>query len=199
MGYNVLLFVPNVIGYFRLCLFGASLPFFSQPGCFLALYGTSVALDGFDGYFARKLNQTSRFGAWFDIVIDLISRGGLWCLLYKYGYFMIIVEWLTFTATHTRGANWKIPDEEFPYLCKLVMAKGFKTPLGFIAISGVHGLPIALYCQQSDFLQLFPIMTPTVLYTVIVFLILGRIIAFRVEIFYIQSHIKGLLLEEENS
>ncbi|XP_056021969.1 uncharacterized protein LOC130054903 [Ostrea edulis] len=199
MGNNVLFYVPNVIGYIRLLLFGASLPFYNQPGWFLALYGTSVSLDGFDGYFARKLNQTSRFGAWFDVVIDLISRGGLWCLLNKYGYFIILVEWLTFVATHTRGPNWKATDEEFPYFCKLVMANGFKTPLGFIAISGVHVLPIALYCQQSNFLQDFSIMTPTVFNFVILFLVIGRIMALRVEVFYIQSHVKSLLLDEENS
>ncbi|XP_011434266.3 uncharacterized protein LOC128186680 [Crassostrea angulata] len=193
MGYDVLIFVPNVIGYVRLILFGASIPFFEQPVWFLTLYGISVSLDGFDGYFARKLNQTSKFGAWFDVVIDLVSRGGLWCMLYKYGYFIILVEWLTFLATHSRGPDWKTTDEEFPYLCKLVMAKGFRTPLGVIAISGVHGLPIALYCQQFSF------MAPAILNTIILILILGRILALRVEVFYIQCHLKNLLLSEENS
>lgn len=48
----------------------------------------------------------------------------------QYGYFIILVEWLTFLATHSRGPDWKTTDEEFPYLCKLVMAKGkFSFPL----------------------------------------------------------------------
>nr|XP_022338106.1 uncharacterized protein LOC111133759 [Crassostrea virginica] len=192
MGHDVLFFVPNVIGYFRLFLFGVSVPLFQQPYWFLLFYGTSVALDAFDGYFARKLNQTSRFGAWFDVVIDLVSRGGLWCMLSKYGYYMILVEWLTFLATHSIGSNWKATDDDFPYICKLVMAKNFKTPLGAIAISGLHGLPIALYCQH------FSLMTPTVSNIITLFLTCGRILALRVELFYIQNHIKSLLNSEEH-
>ena len=36
---------------------------------------------------------------------------------------MILVEWLTFLATHSIGSNWKATDDDFPYVCKLVMAK----------------------------------------------------------------------------
>lgn len=31
-----------------------------------------------DGFAARKLNQCTAFGAWFDVVIDLFGRGMLW-------------------------------------------------------------------------------------------------------------------------
>ncbi|KAL3858087.1 hypothetical protein ACJMK2_012701 [Sinanodonta woodiana] len=123
MGYEVLLFVPNIIGYIRLLLLIVSLIFYSKPLLFLSLYGISVLFDGFDGFLARKLNQTSAFGAWFDVVIDLVSRGALWCFLSKWGYFVIAVEWLTFVATHCRGPDWKIPDEDFPTICKMVMAQ----------------------------------------------------------------------------
>ena len=44
--------------------------------------------------------------------------------LFQWGYFIMLIEWMTFVATHTRGANWKIPDEEFPWICKKVMANG---------------------------------------------------------------------------
>jgi phosphatidylglycerophosphate synthase len=37
------------------------------------LYFTAV-----DGWAARKFNQVSKFGAWFDVVIDNIGRGILW-------------------------------------------------------------------------------------------------------------------------
>jgi len=42
----------------------------------------------------------------------------------------MMIEWLTFVCTHARGPDWKIPDEDFPTICKLVMANGkhpFKT------------------------------------------------------------------------
>ena len=41
-----------------------------------------VVVLGLDGYVARKLNQTSAFGAWFDVVIDILSRGMLWSNVY---------------------------------------------------------------------------------------------------------------------
>ena len=44
--------------------------------------------------------------------------------VFQWGYFVMMIEWLTFIATHTRGPNWKIPDEEFPWICKKVMANG---------------------------------------------------------------------------
>jgi len=31
-----------------------------------------------DGWTARQFNQESKFGAWFDVVIDNIGRGILW-------------------------------------------------------------------------------------------------------------------------
>ncbi|XP_077064530.1 uncharacterized protein LOC143716171 isoform X2 [Siphateles boraxobius] len=37
---------------------------------------------GVDGWVARKLQQTSRFGAWLDVVIDNVGRGMLWNMLY---------------------------------------------------------------------------------------------------------------------
>lgn len=56
------------------------------------------------------------------------------------------------------------------------ISSDFKTPLGAIAISGLHGLPIALYCQH------FSLMTPTVSNIITLFLTCGRILALRVEV-----------------
>ncbi|XP_063396386.1 uncharacterized protein LOC134680990 [Mytilus trossulus] len=194
MGTEVLFFVPNIIGYFRLALLCASLWFYSNPVWFLSLYGLSAFLDGFDGYFARKLNQTSVFGAWFDVVIDNISRGFLWCLLYKWGYGVILIEWLTFVCTHKRGANWRIPDESFPLLCKLVMQNCFKSPLGIIALTGVHCLPVWLYACDSNFLTDLGLHL-WLQYTGSAVLVVGRLLALRVEIFYIMTHIRTMLDE----
>lgn len=36
----------------------------------------------------------------------------------------MVIEWTAFVCTHARGANWKIPDEDFPTVCKMVMANG---------------------------------------------------------------------------
>jgi len=37
------------------------------------LYCTAV-----DGWTARRFDQVTKFGAWFDVVIDNIGRGILW-------------------------------------------------------------------------------------------------------------------------
>lgn len=197
MGTEVLFYVPNIVGYIRLSLLVASLVAFDWPLVFLALFGISVLLDGLDGYLARKLNQTSAFGAWFDVLIDLISRGALWCFIAKWGYFIMMVEWLTFVCTHARGPNWKIPDEEFPTVCKMVMAKGFKTPVGMYAITGIFVLPLWIYTMTSGFLDVYLGFPQPVQYLILVILAVGRILALSAEIFYIKQHIKGLLSEND--
>ena len=193
----MLFYVPNLIGYFRLVLVLISVCFYSNPVWFLSFYCLSALLDGFDGYFARKLNQCSVFGAWFDVVVDNISRGFLWCLLYKWGYAVIMIEWLTFVCTHKRGANWRIPDENFPLICKKVMEKGFKTLLGFIALTGVHCLPIWLYACDSNFLSDLGL-NLWYQYSGTALLLIGRLLALRVEVFFIMSHIRGMLEETTN-
>jgi phosphatidylglycerophosphate synthase len=42
-----------------------------------------VMFSGVDGWVARRLEQTSRFGAWLDVVVDNLSRGMLWSMLFE--------------------------------------------------------------------------------------------------------------------
>lgn len=42
-----------------------------------------VFCAGVDGWMARRLGQTSRFGAWLDVVVDNLGRGMLWSLLFE--------------------------------------------------------------------------------------------------------------------
>ncbi|KAF5443666.1 hypothetical protein F2P56_036204 [Juglans regia] len=76
---SVYLYIPNIIGYIRIlmnCLaFGVC---FSNKKLFSILYLISFVCDALDGYFARKLNQVSTFGAVLDMVTDRISTA---CLL----------------------------------------------------------------------------------------------------------------------
>ncbi|CAB3983771.1 CDP-diacylglycerol--inositol 3-phosphatidyltransferase [Paramuricea clavata] len=41
-----------------------------SPGIFAIFYLLNTLLDEFDGYYSRKLNQTSKFGALLDMLID---------------------------------------------------------------------------------------------------------------------------------
>ncbi len=58
MGENVYLFVPNLIGYFRIIsLLIALLCFFEHPLITAIFYSLSQLLDCLDGFAARKYNQ----------------------------------------------------------------------------------------------------------------------------------------------
>lgn len=198
MGTEVLLFVPNIIGYLRILLIAGAFFAYGHPLLFLLLYSASTILDGFDGYAARKLNQCSAFGAWFDVVIDLLGRGLLWCSLFKYGYLMIFVEWMTFVSTHCRGAQWKITEDNFPWLVKRVMANGFRTKWGVTAIAGLHVLPIWLYAWETGFMAMTLSVPVSVQLVGIAALTTGRVICFFVEMFFIYNHIVTLLNHDPN-
>ncbi|KAH6918663.1 CDP-diacylglycerol-inositol 3-phosphatidyltransferase [Coprinopsis sp. MPI-PUGE-AT-0042] len=79
---NVFLFVPNLIGYTRVIMAALSLHYMSSnPKLCTLLYGVSCLLDAVDGYAARALNQTSKFGAVLDMVTDRCTTAGLLCYL----------------------------------------------------------------------------------------------------------------------
>lgn len=190
---SILLFIPNIIGYIRIFLTILAFVMFHNPAWFLVLYGASIVFDGFDGYFARKLNQCSDFGAWLDVVVDLFSRGLLWCSLSQYGYLVIFLEWLTFVATHCRGAKWKTTEDKFPWLVKNVMENGFKTAWGLVAIAGINILPLWLYMYYSGVLTTVASLPQWVHYLCFSLLIAGRVLAAYVESFFIYDHIMFLL------
>ena len=79
---NVFLFVPNLIGYSRVVLAGASLYYMPiHPKVCTALYALSCLLDAVDGQAARALGQTSKFGAVLDMVTDRCTTACLLCFL----------------------------------------------------------------------------------------------------------------------
>jgi len=76
---NIFLFIPNLIGYSRVILAGASLYYMSyHPNYCTILYSLSCLLDALDGYAARKFNQATKFGAVLDMVTDRCTTS---CLL----------------------------------------------------------------------------------------------------------------------
>ena len=67
---QVLLYVPNLIGYARIVLLLLSLrTMLTDPYTTAALYMLSALLDAFDGMAARKLNQCTKFGAMLGMYI----------------------------------------------------------------------------------------------------------------------------------
>uniref|UniRef100_A0A5B7AG25 CDP-diacylglycerol--inositol 3-phosphatidyltransferase n=1 Tax=Davidia involucrata TaxID=16924 RepID=A0A5B7AG25_DAVIN len=76
---SVYLYIPNIIGYLRILMNVIAFYIcFSNKRLFSVLYFISFVCDALDGWFARKLNQVSTFGAVLDMVTDRISTA---CLL----------------------------------------------------------------------------------------------------------------------
>ncbi|KAI8783114.1 uncharacterized protein LOC106056212 [Biomphalaria glabrata] len=193
MALEVLFYIPNVIGYVRILLAIGAFLFYHDPTWFTILYTASISLDGIDGYLARRLHQCSAFGAWFDVVIDLFTRGYLWCALFQGGYLIACLEWMTFMSTHSRGEHWKIPRDNFPWLVKNVMADEFKTHLGFFTVGSLHLLPLWLYISNSQLLMNVLIFPEFIQTLILVVLLTGRLLCSMVEFFYIKAHILYLL------
>ncbi|XP_031128800.1 CDP-diacylglycerol--inositol 3-phosphatidyltransferase 1 isoform X2 [Ipomoea triloba] len=76
---NVYLYIPNIIGYIRILLNCIAFAVcFVDKKLFSFLYFISFVCNALDGWFARKFNQVSTFGAVLDMVTDRISTA---CLL----------------------------------------------------------------------------------------------------------------------
>ena len=100
---DVLLFIPNLIGYFRvICTLTALTLMICVPSTWLfaiLLYLCSFVLDLFDGMAARKFNQTSNFGGLLDMITDRCSTLGLLYVLgtksssplFCLGFLMLII------------------------------------------------------------------------------------------------------------
>lgn len=81
---DVLLYVPNLIGYARVVLTGAFFYYAFEKDHWLfaiACYIASFSLDFFDGFFARLLNQCSKLGQVLDMVTDRVSTAILLVVL----------------------------------------------------------------------------------------------------------------------
>lgn len=75
---QVLLYVPNLIGYARIILLLLSLrTMLTDPYTTAGLYMLSALLDAFDGMAARKLNQCTKFGAMLDQLTDRVATSML--------------------------------------------------------------------------------------------------------------------------
>ncbi|KAH9415665.1 hypothetical protein DERP_000155 [Dermatophagoides pteronyssinus] len=102
---NIFLFVPNLIGYARIIL--ALVSFYTmqnRPITTLVLYFLSTFLDAFDGYAARRFNQSTRFGAMLD---QLTDRCGTMCLLFVLGtLYPAYLFWLQLSAVIDIASHW---------------------------------------------------------------------------------------------
>jgi CDP-diacylglycerol--inositol 3-phosphatidyltransferase len=79
---EVLLYAPNLIGYGRvLAMLAAFYFFFSEYKYCMGCYTVAFMGDAIDGYVARMMNQSSKYGGVLDMVTDRISSAGFMALL----------------------------------------------------------------------------------------------------------------------
>ncbi|XP_018644896.1 CDP-diacylglycerol--inositol 3-phosphatidyltransferase [Schistosoma mansoni] len=91
---SVFLFIPNVIGYIRIVLLFQAC-YFMKTNCELTLltYIISCLLDAVDGCAARALNQSTKFGAMLDMIVDRCSTMCLLaCLIYFYPSYILLFQ-----------------------------------------------------------------------------------------------------------
>ncbi|KAI1893380.1 hypothetical protein AGOR_G00123140 [Albula goreensis] len=198
MGLGVLVYVPNVIGYVRVLLVFISWCGFDNTGVFVPCYLISILLDGLDGWAARRLNQTSEFGSWLDVVVDNLGRGMLWTQLFQWGWMVSAMEWCVFTCNHNAlGAQWKSSFSESPRWVQAVMAEGFRTPLGVLAIGGLHVLPVWLYGYQRGVLSQTLCIPDWLQVLGVLVLATGRLVCLSVEVWCVWSHITFLTRDKK--
>ncbi|XP_022093325.1 CDP-diacylglycerol--inositol 3-phosphatidyltransferase 1-like [Acanthaster planci] len=190
---NIYCYIPNIIGYVRLLLLLVSWFFLKQPPWFLGFYLTSFFLDFVDGAVARRLHQTSAFGAWLDVAIDNFGRGMLWTSLFRWGYFVSALEWCTFVCTHTAGSQWKSSYSQAPWLIKNVMADNFKSLLGMYAIMSLDLLPVWFYVCRFGLYGSSVFIPRTMQYIGIAVLSGGRAVCSVVEGYCIWAHIQQMI------
>ena len=102
-----LILIPTFISSLRI----AALPLFfylfntTNITTCLILLAFCAASDFFDGYLARKLKATSRFGAYYDATTDFILMIGIFAIFYTSGYYpiwlllLIAASFVQFLAT----------------------------------------------------------------------------------------------------
>jgi phosphatidylglycerophosphate synthase len=81
--------IPTIISSLRIAVLPLFFYLFNTgniTSC-LILFASSVATDLFDGYLARKLNVTSRFGAYYDAATDFALVIGIFTFFATKGYY----------------------------------------------------------------------------------------------------------------
>lgn len=104
-GLHVYFWVPNLIGYVRVALavYGYAQALESPTVTFFC-YMLSQLLDAADGYAARKLGQSSTFGAVLDMVTDRASTTCLCIVLAN--FYPEYILWFTSLVTLDMFSHW---------------------------------------------------------------------------------------------
>ncbi|CAJ1362109.1 unnamed protein product [Effrenium voratum] len=188
---DVLLLWPNLVCYVRALLGAASLGLAwaeASPVVVAVIYVIAMSLDFLDGYLARRLNETSAYGAALDVLVDVAQRGGMWILsLGLFGLPVVYLEMVCFACNHaSQGQAWKESFGDAPWLVAAIMANGFKSFWGALTVAGLHFLPLYLWLapRTGSCIGLFLV------------LFLGRFLGIVAELWMIKRHVGRLLCQD---
>jgi len=154
---SVFLYVPNLIGYTRIIF--AALSFYDiheNYWMFYIFYSLSAVLDMADGFAARALNQSSKFGAVLDMITDRASTSCLIVILAqfypKYTLFFLFLLALDIMShfahvysSLSRGGGHKVTRPDQAYLIQLYYQNRYF--LAFLC-GGNEGFFIMLYMMH---------------------------------------------------
>nr|GEV60153.1 probable CDP-diacylglycerol--inositol 3-phosphatidyltransferase 2 [Tanacetum cinerariifolium] len=156
---SVYLYIPNIIGYIRVLMnvFAFAICFTNKE-LFSILYFISFVCDALDGWFARKFNQVSTFGAVLDMVTDRISTACLLVILsqvYRPSFIFLSLlaldiasHWLQMYSTFLVGkSNHKDVKDSTSWLFKLYY--GNRMFMGYCCIA-CEVLYIALFLLAKE-------------------------------------------------
>ncbi|MCG7587445.1 CDP-diacylglycerol--glycerol-3-phosphate 3-phosphatidyltransferase, partial [Photobacterium sp. OFAV2-7] len=96
--------IPNILSFIRLLLIPFFvvtfyLPYSWAPFATALIFFIAGVTDWFDGYLARKLNQTTRFGAFIDPVADKVMVATAMVLVVEHYHSL----WVTIPAVTMIG------------------------------------------------------------------------------------------------
>jgi len=145
---------------------------------FVVLMGLSWLLDIFDGYLARRLGHTSRFGALFDLGLDLITITIVWTVS---GFYLatafIVLEWAAglYIAAFSMlpQAHWKtIMVKGSPGPIKFYFSRNQRNPLSAYGNIAHFAFPLALYLGLSAVWPYYLLWPGLILYEAVTFYLL---------------------------
>ncbi|CAE6910404.1 PIS1 [Symbiodinium natans] len=126
-----------------------------------------------------------------QVLVDCFQRGGMWILAVGLpGLVVVFLELVVFAGTHASGGKaWKVGCfADAPWLIAAIMANGFRSPLGALAVAGLHFLPLWLWLflrvpgrSSARFLCLGPV------------LLLGRCLAAAAELWVLRRYLGSIL------
>ena len=166
---KILLFAPNIVGYFRITFLIISFVFFySNPILFMIFYGASYILDFVDGMLARRFHQCSRFGALLDMMTDrcatismLVLLGHLYgsyylCFFVFNGILDMVSHWYQmYTCVLIGASTHKAGDKNETFLVRIYYMKYFL----FTCVLGAELTSILFYLkiQMPDLYRITPV------------------------------------------